>query len=75
MAYRSYNEIAKEITCRVCMNQSEKPKLPVTPGRKQTPRVPANVLYDRIIPIVLVIAALTLLVVLAVVILGVGRSY
>lgn len=54
------------------MSQSEEPK---PKGRKQTPRVPSNVLYDRIIPIVLVIAALILLVVLAVVILGAGQSY
>jgi len=57
---------------RVCMSQSEEPK---PPARKQTPRVPASVLYDRVVPIVLVIAALILLVVLAVVILGVGQPY
>ncbi|HTP08431.1 MAG TPA: hypothetical protein VMP08_09280 [Anaerolineae bacterium] len=57
------------------MNQSEEPKPPATPGRKQTPRVPANVLYDRIIPIALVIAAIVLLIVLAVIILGVGQPY
>lgn len=57
------------------MSQSEEPKPPATAGRKQTPRVPANVLYDRIIPIALVIVALVLLAVLAAVILGVGQPY
>jgi hypothetical protein len=57
------------------MSQSEEPKPPTTSTRKQTPRVPSNVLYDRIIPIVLVIVALVLLAVLAAVILGVGRPY
>jgi hypothetical protein len=57
------------------MSQSEEPKPPATAGRKQTPRVPASVLYDRIIPIVLVIIALVLLAVLAVVILGAGQPY
>ena len=57
------------------MDHSEKPKPPATSGRKQTPRVPSNVVYDWIVPIVLVIVALVLLVVLAVVILGVGRPY
>ena len=57
------------------MDQSKEPKPPATSTRKRTPRVPANVLYDRIIPIVLIVVALALLVVLAVVILGVGQSY
>ena len=57
------------------MSQSEKPKPPATSTRKQTPRVPANVLYDRIIPLVLVVVALVLLLVLAAVILGVGQPY
>ncbi len=57
------------------MSQSEEPKPPATPGRKRTPRVPSNVLYDRIVPIVLVIIALVLLAVLLVVILGVGQPY
>ena len=57
------------------MNQSEKPKPPVASTRKQTPRVPSNVLYNRIIPIVLVIVALILLAVLAAVILGAGQPY
>ena len=57
------------------MSQSEEPKPPATAGRKQTPRVPSSVLYDRIIPIVLVIIALVLLAVLAAVILGAGQPY
>ena len=57
------------------MSQSEEQKPPAAAGRKQTPRVPSNVLYDRIIPIVLVIIALVLLAVLAVVILGAGQPY
>ncbi len=75
MAYRSYNEIAKEITCRVSMSQSDKPKPRAASSRKQTPRVPANILYNRIIPIVLVIIALILVLVLAAVILGAGQPY
>ncbi len=57
------------------MSQSEEPKPPAPSGRKQTPRVPATVLYDRIIPLALVIVALVLLAVLAVIILGVGQPY
>jgi hypothetical protein len=57
------------------MSQPEKPKSPDASTRKQTPRVPSNVLYDRIIPIVLVIVALVLLAVLVVVILGAGQPY
>ena len=57
------------------MSQSEEPKSPATSTRRQTPRVPSNLLYDRIIPIVLVIVALVLLAVLVVVILGVGQPY
>ena len=55
------------------MSQLEEPKPPAPSPRRQTPRVPSNVLYDRIIPIVLVIVALVLLAVLAVVILGAGQ--
>ena len=55
------------------MNQSDEPKPPAPPARKQTPRVPSNVLYDRIVPIVLIGAALVLLVVLVAVVLGVGQ--
>jgi hypothetical protein len=57
------------------MSQPEEPKPPVTAARKQTPRVPSNVLYDWVIPIVLVITALVLLAVLVVVILGAGQPY
>jgi hypothetical protein len=57
------------------MSHSDEPKPPVKSGRKKTPRVPSNVLYDRIIPIVLVCVALILLVVLAAVILGAGQPY
>ena len=54
------------------MNQPDKPK---PPARKQTPRVPSNVLYDRIVPMVLIVAAIVLLVVLVLVVLGVGQRY
>jgi hypothetical protein len=57
------------------MSQSEEPKPPATSTRKQTPRVPSNVLYDRIIPVVLFIIAAVLLLVLGVVILGAGQPY
>lgn len=57
------------------MSQSEDPKPPAASTRKPTQRVPSNILYDRIIPIVLVIAALGLLIVLAVILLGAGQSY
>ena len=57
------------------MSQSEAPKPPANSGRQKTPRVPSNVLYDRIIPIVLVIVTLVLLLVLAAVILGAGQPY
>jgi hypothetical protein len=67
--------IAKETANRVGMSQPEEPKPPATSTRRQTPRVPSNVLYDRIIPIVLVIVALVLLAVLVVVILGAGQPY
>jgi len=52
------------------MSRPEKPKPPVTSTRKQTPRVPSNVLYDRIIPIVLVIMALVLLAVVVIAVAG-----
>jgi hypothetical protein len=65
--------VAKEKANRVGMSQPEEPKPPAAAARKRTPRVPSNVLYDRIIPIVLVIVALVLLAVLAGVILGAGQ--
>ncbi len=52
------------------MSQSEEPKPPVSSERKQTPRVPSNVLYDRIVPIALGIMALVLIVVVIVAIAG-----
>lgn len=42
------------------MSQSEKPKPPVSSGRRQTPRMPANVLYDRVVPIALGMMAVVL---------------
>ena len=57
------------------MSQSEEPKPPAKTTRKQTPRVPSNILYERIIPIVLVIVAFVLLIVLAAVILGAAQPY
>jgi hypothetical protein len=57
------------------MSQPEEPQPPAASTRKQTPRVPSNILYDRIIPIVLVIVALVMLAVLVVVILGAGQPY
>ncbi len=52
------------------MSQSEEPKPPVTSPRKQTPRVPSNVLYDRIVPIMLVIMAVVLIVVVIIAAIG-----
>lgn len=40
--------------------------------RKQTPRVPANTLYNRIVPIAIGLLVLVLVVVIGVVILGAG---
>jgi hypothetical protein len=57
------------------MSQSEEPKPPDPSIRKQTPRIPSNVLYDRILPIVLVVAAIVLVVILIVVVLGTGQTY
>jgi len=50
------------------MTQSDKP-------HRQTPRIPANVLYNRIVPIAIGVMVIVLLIVLAVVLLGVGTSY
>ena len=66
---------AKEIANRVCMNQPEEPKPPVPAGRKQTPRVPSNIFFDRILPIVLVAAAIVLVIIVIAVVLGAGQSY
>ncbi len=57
------------------MSQSEEPKPPASSGRKRTPRVPPNVLYDRLVPIVLVIIAIVLVIVLVAVVLGAGQTY
>ncbi len=57
------------------MNQSEKPKPPAASTRQQTPRVPSNILYNRILPIVLVVAAIVLVIILIVVVLGAGQTY
>jgi hypothetical protein len=57
------------------MSQSEEPKPPASAARQKTPRVPSNVLYDRVIPIALVIVAVILLAVLVVIIFGVGQPY
>ncbi len=57
------------------MSQSEEQKPPVETSRKRTPRVPSNVLYDRVLPIVLIIVAIVLVIVLAMVVLGVGHTY
>ena len=52
------------------MRQSEEPEPPVPSTRKQTPRMPANVLYDRVVPIALVIMALVLLAVVVIAVAG-----
>jgi hypothetical protein len=57
------------------MSQSEEPQPPAPPARQKTPRVPSNVLYDRILPIVLVVAAIVLVIILIVVVLGTGQTY
>ena len=43
--------------------------------RKQTPRVPSNMLFNRIVPIAIGVMVIILLIVLVVVLLGVGTSY
>ena len=53
------------------MSQSEEPKPPASSGRKRTPRVPSNVLYDRVVPIALGIMALILIVIVVVAVVGV----
>jgi hypothetical protein len=52
------------------MSQSEEPKSPVPEGRKQTPRMPSNVLYDRVVPIALVVMGLILLAVVVIAVAG-----
>ena len=43
--------------------------------RKQTPRVPSNVLYNRVVPIAIGVMVIVLLIVIGAVILGVGSGY
>jgi hypothetical protein len=50
------------------MTRSDKP-------RKQTPRIPSNVLYDRIVPIAIGLLVLVLLAVLLGVMLGIRIGY
>ena len=38
--------------------------------RKQTPRVPSNVLYERVVPIAFAVMALILVVVIAIAVIG-----
>jgi hypothetical protein len=57
------------------MSQSEEQKPPAPPARQKTPRVPSNVLYDRVLPIVLVVAGIVLVIILIVVMLGTGQTY
>ena len=46
------------------------------PGPRQpTPRVPSNVLYNRLIPIAIGVMVIVLLIVIAAVMLGVGTGY
>jgi hypothetical protein len=52
------------------MNQSDKPKPPASSTRKKTPRVPSNVLYDRVVPLALIVMALVLLAVVVVAVAG-----
>ena len=61
---------AKEIANRVRMSQSEEPKPSANSARKQTPRVPSNVLYDRVVPIALVIMAVVLIAVVVIALAG-----
>jgi hypothetical protein len=43
--------------------------------RKQTPRVPSNVLYNRIVPIAIGVMVIVLVIVIGAVILGAGSGY
>jgi|GEM_PF-7040565 hypothetical protein len=52
------------------MSQSEEPQPPARSTRKQTPRVPSNVLYDRVVPITLGVMAVLLVIVVIVAIIG-----
>jgi hypothetical protein len=52
------------------MSQSEEPKPPATSARKQTPRIPSNVLFDRVVPIALIVLALVLIGVVVIAVAG-----
>ena len=43
--------------------------------RRQTPRVPSNTLYNRLVPVAIGVMVVVLLIVVAVVVLGIGRGY
>jgi hypothetical protein len=47
-----------------------RPEEPQPPARKQTPRMPANVLYDRVVPIALVMMGIVLLAVVIIAVAG-----
>jgi hypothetical protein len=46
-----------------------------TPRRLQTPRIPSNVLYNRIVPIAIGVLVIVLVIVIGAVILGAGSGY
>jgi hypothetical protein len=48
-------------------------KIPVP--RRQTPRVPSNALYNRVVPMAIGVMAIVLVIVIGAVILGVGAGY
>lgn len=56
-------------------DRSDTPTNAVPAPRKQTPRVPSNVLYNRIIPIAIGVLVIVLLIVIAAVVLGAGTGY
>jgi hypothetical protein len=43
--------------------------------RKQTPRVPSNALYNRLVPIAIGVMVIVLLIVIGAVVLGIGTGY
>lgn len=55
---------AKETPRRSLMSQSPEPP------RKQTPRIPSNALYDRVVPIALVVMGFVLLAVVIIALAG-----
>ena len=57
------------------MSQSEKQKSPASSSGKQTPRVPSNVLYNRIVPVAIGVMVIVLLIVLVIVALRIGTGY